>query len=227
MKNLINTITKDVNTKRQNELKAIKGAIEFKKLTYRTDYIISIQKDNKEIYISAILTTLQSEKPIEKQRELLTKKVNKYYDNKLTEQLYKIELVEKAQDFTDCTINVEWARGSMQSMQAQAEMLGIQHIQGSKTGGCGYDKESTAIADVLKQCKPFMKLLYTEKNKLKNIKMENKEIFGYGSGYGLLPYFEGGVGANCLYKICENIGLKFEQIANTKNSNVYKISKGV
>lgn len=89
-------------------------------------------------------------------------------------------------------------------------------IEGSYTGGWGYDKLSSAISEVLNEYLPLKELLYNYKEKYlfenKLLQANNHEIFGYGSGYGILPYFEGGVGVNSYYKIFNTIGLEFKQI---------------
>lgn len=101
----------------------------------------------------------------------------------------------------------------------------IERIEGKYTGGWGYDKLSSAIAEVLNEYLPLKELLYNHKEKYlfenKLIQADNHKIFGYGSGYGILPYFEGGVGVNSYYKIFNTIGLEFKQI----NDTLYTITK--
>lgn len=101
----------------------------------------------------------------------------------------------------------------------------IERIEGNYTGGWGYDKLSSAIAEVLNEYLPLKELLYNHKEKYlfenKLTQANNHEIFGYGSGYGILPYFEGGVGVNSYYKIFNTIGLEFKQLSD----DLYIISK--
>ena len=93
----------------------------------------------------------------------------------------------------------------------------------SRVGGCGYDKESTATSEALNQFNAILKLMYAKKND--NIDMNNHELFGYGSGYGILPSFEGGVGVSTMRNICESIGIKWNDVAHGKNYDVYSITK--
>ena len=92
-------------------------------------------------------------------------------------------------------------------------------IEGSYTGGWGYDKLSSAISEVLNEYLPLKELLYNYKEKYlfenKLTQANNHDIFGYGSGYGILPYFEAGVGVSSYYKIFNSIGLEFKQIDDT------------
>lgn len=100
-----------------------------------------------------------------------------------------------------------------------------ERIEGNFTNGYGYDKESTSISQVLNEYKPLIKMLYSFKNeameKSENLKIDNHDILGYGSGYGILPYFEAGVGTSCYYKILNTIGLELKNI----NDNLYIITR--
>jgi hypothetical protein len=73
--------------------------------------------------------------------------------------------------------------------------------------GCGYCKLSTAVAKVLNENLYLLKKMYLIKDK--NMRKENHNLFGYGSGYNILPNFEGGVGMpsleNILKKLCKKI----------------------
>ena len=90
-------------------------------------------------------------------------------------------------------------------------------------GGCGYDKECTAIAECFNQCNELLRILYNVKENY--VDSNSHELLGYGSGYGLLPYFEGGVGFSCLERILEKFGYKTSQIVSTKNLDAYSIVK--
>jgi hypothetical protein len=92
-------------------------------------------------------------------------------------------------------------------------------------GGCGYDKESTAVANVLNQSNEVLKLLYTLKNKKCNVELKNNDMFSYGAGYGITPSIEGGVGVSCYNRIFNKVGYKFSKVSSGKTFDVYKIEK--
>ncbi len=123
-------------------------------------------------------------------------------------------------------ISVEWKKNRTWGSNPSAEAKicfkngACEYFNSGSIGGCGYDKESTAVARTLNQCNELLKLMYAKKDK--KIKLSNRDIFGYGSGCGILPYFEGGVGVSCYYQIFESLGFKFEKIASRKTFNVYK-----
>jgi hypothetical protein len=55
--------------------------------------------------------------------------------------------------------------------------------------------------------------------------VSNHNLFGYGSGYGLTPSIEGGVGVSCYPGIFDKLGYKFETIASGKTFDVFAITK--
>jgi len=145
----------------------------------------------------------------------------------------KIKAVENAGTLIDVKIQIEWKRSKMWGSNPNAECwygyidnLGYYNsgyvISGS-VGGCGYDKQSTAVANCINQINAIIKPLYELKNK--NIDKDNRQVFGYGSGYGILPSIEGGVGVSCYNEIFNKIGFEFKSTASGKNFDVYTISK--
>lgn len=131
------------------------------------------------------------------------------------QQLERLDSAEKADQLNELTLTITWTRGGVYGSQAQCVLNGAGYIEGERTGGCGYDKESTAVASCVNQCFPFLKLLYQAK--------EDGKKLPYGSGYGILPYFEGGTGISCLESIAETIGKRFECVADGKTFDVYRI----
>lgn len=103
--------------------------------------------------------------------------------------------------------------------------------------GCGYDKESAAIAEALNQCDSVLQLLYTYKenalaagesdeSKAASYGRSNGSIIGYGAGYGAIPYFEGGAGVSCFWSILKKCGFEVRGHHGT-HSDFYTIEKGV
>lgn len=133
-------------------------------------------------------------------------------------RLAKIEAEKNQKPVESIEINILWKKsrmwGSNPLCYGQVNYIdgtcGI--FDGIKASGCGYDKESTVIAEV------FNTYL---KYKLYNIE-ETK-----GQPYGITlrdqyKYFEGGVGTNCYYGVSEAIGGKFQHVASGKSFDVYK-----
>ena len=159
-------------------------------------------------------------------KQKLKKFIEKNIQKRITEKLNKIEKIQNSKDFQEeLLIIIEWKKSKKWGRNPKAYTnFGF---KGATVSGCGYDKRSTALAKGLNSHLPLLKILYIKKEQelQKNNYISNREIFGYGSGYGILPYFEGGVGVNCYITILRKLGYKLKQIINTQNTEVYKVVK--
>lgn len=157
-----------------------------------------------------------------------------------------------AKDFGgDLVISVEWRTSRM--WRANPKAFTNYGFTGSSIGGCGYDKQSTAVAEALNSHLPLIKLMCAKKEEIlkkhkgekhtreyreddgakitrKELKSDHdltREYLGYGSGYSIIPYFEGGVGTGSHESICRNIGLEMRHVSNMKSSDVFIVEKKV
>lgn len=155
--------------------------------------------------------------------------------NELIKQIEYISEIENASDFSgDFIITIEWKKSAMWRSNPMAYTN--YGFTSRSIGGCGYDKQSTATAEALNSHLPILKLLFSKKDSelLDYIKNHpesdikngyNRAVLGYGSGYNILPKFEGGVGVSAHMRILENVGLQMRHIANNRNSDVFLIAK--
>jgi len=168
----------------------------------------------------------------EQYKRYTTNRLEKQYQKALNSKLEQLEFVtETGNIFKDATITVEWTKSRMwgNNPKAHIEYHYIDEdknnrysIVGSESiGGCGYDKESTAIAQALNKINSLMTKMYQAKNDSNS--NSSHEVLGYGAGYGVLPYFEGGVGVSAFYKIFNNLGLEFKSVAHGKTFDVYTV----
>jgi hypothetical protein len=160
----------------------------------------------------------------EKAVELATKRAMKEIDKLEAEKLQQIEWVAQASAPDFINISVEWHKsrtwGSCPKVEARTQGG---YFTGSASG-CGYDKESAAIAQALNQSRSVLKLLYDVKEQ--NIAKSSHDCLGYGSGHGILPYFEqAGVGVGCFRDIFRRLGYKWECTASGKTFDVYAVTK--
>lgn len=160
-------------------------------------------------------------------KDYLISRLEKATTKKIIEADKKLLFNENLSSIEELTINVEWKKSSTwgSNPTAEAYVNGVGRVSSGSIGGCGYDKQSTAVANVLNQVPQFKKLLFEYKNKPKNFKLSNHEIFGYGSGYGVLPSFKGGVGVNCYNQIFNKIGYEFKTVSSGNTFDVYKVVK--
>lgn len=149
----------------------------------------------------------------------------------IAQRLAHLQEVEKAGALGSVTVSIEWKKSRMWGSNPKAEAR-VMDAGGNFAGmyytdnisGCGYDKESTAVAQAVNQSPVFLRALYEYKEQ-HGADKKNHELFGYGSGYGVLPHLEGGVGVSCFPRIMEKIGFDFKNTASGKAFDVYTISK--
>lgn len=159
-------------------------------------------------------------------KEILKNKIIKEYDKRKEKELKRIETIEKSNgEITNISISVNWVKNNTWGYNPHATVVTDSEITEGKASGCGYDKESAAIAEALNKNNNILKLLYTAKNKKMTFKNNNNhDLLGYGSGYGVLPYFEGGVGASSLMNILKKLGYNVTEY-HTEKSDFYTITR--
>ena len=229
IKKVIEQITRE---EEQNELKRIKNAVKTG-FDCWGDYTEVTDKNGEQYRINKKLTYLQQQKPLKEQKEILIKNTQKRYNKILTTYLTKLDAISNADNIKDFSISIEWTTGGSYGSQAKAELRehtenGYKYYEGSKTGGCGYDKRSTATASVLNQSKSILKLILNklEKQPLKTIKQyltnyDCRDFIGYGIYLKGLSFFCGGVGFSSHERILNNLKLKTITCHETKYTNYY------
>ena len=156
---------------------------------------------------------------------------------KQTKEANRINDERNQPEVKEIIISIEWRKsrtwGSNPNAKADVTFkdktagpwgTGFYRADGFTCSGCGYDKESTVIAEI------FNKFL---KSKLWQLPAEALKG-GNGSGdkknapYGIhlyspnRPHFGGGIGTSCYYRIAEYLGATFEHVASGKMFDVYK-----
>lgn len=229
IKKVIEQITRE---EEQNELKRIKNAVKTN-FDCWGDYTEVTDKNGEQYRINKKLTYLQQQKPLKEQKEILIKNTQKRYNKILNNYLTKLDTIANADNIKDFSISIEWTTGGSYGSQSKAELRehtenGYKYYEGSKTGGCGYDKRSTATASVLNQSKPILKLILNklEKQPLKTIKQyltnyDCRDFVGYGIYLKGLSFFCGGVGFSSHQHILHNLGFKTITDHETKYTDYF------
>jgi hypothetical protein len=208
--NLFEAIKKEILKRDTETLKEIETATDLDKW-----YFKSLLPKSKKI---------TDFKDIKEAKEYLIKRLNKETDKKINKEYLNLLDIESAPEFNYFNISVEWKRSQTWGANPRAEGYDYNgRYDSGSIGGCGYDKLSTAVANVLNQSKGLKKLLYIYKNN--NPEAANSEFLGYGAGYGILPRFEGGVGVNCYPDIFKKIGFNFRQTASGKTFDAFEVTK--
>lgn len=160
-------------------------------------------------------------------KEILTNKIVKEYQTRYNKDIKKLETIAQANDdITNINISINWVKSPTWGHNPHATITTNNgDITEGRASGSGYDKESAAIAEALNKNNDILKLLYIAKNKKMTLKNNNShDILGYGSGYGVIPYFEGGVGVSSLMHIFKKLNYNVQEY-HTKTSDFYTITK--
>ena len=221
MKNLIKAIETEQKTRINDFIFAINQLTELKQLdTWQYNDLLPKGKNVKSFTFEALKAYL-----IDRKQKSIYKAIER--------EVSKVKAIENAGTLLEVKISIEWKRSQMWGSNPKAECWATfkdkdgntnsNYVVSGSIGGCGYDKQSTAVAECLNQINAVLKPLYSVKNK--SIDSKNHELLGYGAGYGILPSIEGGVGVSCYPRIFEKIGFKFNTVASGKNYDVYTITK--
>ena len=163
---------------------------------------------------------------LEQQKGKFLKFIEKKRLKQIEEELNLIKSIEEAKDFGgELVLTIEWKKSNMWGMNPK--VFTNYGFEGESIGGCGYCKTSTATAQGLNSHKPILKELFKKEEERLNLKTskDRRNFVGYGSGYGIIPIFEGGVGVSSHETILKNLGLNMRSITETKTTNVYLIKR--
>lgn len=94
-----------------------------------------------------------------------------------------------------------------------------------RASGCGYDKASAAMAEALNACPAIMRRLYAKEEESPD-GVTRREWLGDGSGYGILPAFEGGVGVRTLCDVLTACGFSVDCTQAMDGSYYIRITEG-
>ena len=163
---------------------------------------------------------------LEKVQQIAIKKASKEIEKRTTKKMDQVKnIYATIENMEDINIIVQHKKTSLGYQYKATLATEKTRIDGKYTGGWGYDKLSTALAEVLNQYQPLIKLMYSyiddKMFEEGSLTINNHKVLGYGSGYGILPYFESGVGVSSFYKIFDNLGLKLTEVTD----EFYRITK--
>lgn len=171
----------------------------------------------------------------EKAVEYALKRARREVEKRTDVKLHAIAAAENARDIEYISVSVEWHRSRTWGNNPHAVVITDAGTTSGSASGCGYDKESAAIAEAFNTSPAIMKVLFTlaenaltDGNASKDIGNGNfswADQIGYGSGYSIIPYFEGGVGSSCFWAILEKAGFEKMTYAGGKHYDHYTMFK--
>ena len=132
----------------------------------------------------------------------------------------KIDAKKNQKPVQSIKINIEWSKACNPTCTAWV----VYHDQTgevftARAGGCGYCKESTVLAEIFNNCLAYK--LYEFQDQL--IQLGSNIPYGINLGRNY-PYFAGGVGTSCYYRITEFLGGTFEKVASGKTFDAFKVT---
>jgi len=131
-----------------------------------------------------------------------------------------IDAKKKQKPVKSIKINIEWSKAGNPTCESWVSYEdGTGEVFKARAGGWGYCKESTVIAEIFNNCLAYK--LFELHDQL--IQLGEKKPYGISLGYNY-PYFAGGVGTSCYYRITEFIGGTFEKVASGKTFDAFKLT---
>jgi len=137
---------------------------------------------------------------------------------KEAKELQRIENEKNQKEVKSISISIEWKKSNMWGYNPNAQAR-IYHKDNTcsyvsaKCSGCGYDKESTVIAEIFNAA-----LKYKLHQPLKTEKP-------YGIYLDNHMHFSGGIGVDCYYNISKAIGGTFKKVASGKTFDCYEYNE--
>lgn len=154
-------------------------------------------------------------------RAKMTARFTRQNERNRAERLAKLTRAENAEPLENASISVEWKRSAMWGSNPTAVVIAnydANHATEGRASGCGYDKESAAIATAVNASPSIMRILYEH--------AENGGSFPYSVyTYAGLPYFDGGCGVSCFRNVFAACGYRWEDGAHRKTFDVYTLTR--
>lgn len=168
--------------------------------------------------LAAIRELPSGDKLPEKIIEKITNKRKREINREIEKRFARVHEVEESEAPAAASVVVEWHKNRTWGMNPRARVAAERVATYGSASGCGYDKESAAIASAFNQNPEILKILYDH--------AEAGGTFPYGVDvWAGLPSFAGGCGVSCFYSIFEACGYTFRQVASGEMFDVYEITR--
>ena len=187
---------------------------------------ISAAKSAADFPHSARLTARQAAKPIAEAKKIALAKSRANYDAEIAATRDNFERISTAPELISVDIAVEWRKSSVWGYCPHvtaniSDANGWTRCEGYASG-CGYDKESAAIAKALNQSPAVLKVLAAVYEKA--LRANSRPLYSlvaWTDGVKL----DGGTGVSCYRAIFEAAGYTFDTVGAGRSFTVYRIAK--
>lgn len=171
----------------------------------------------------------------EKALELAAKRAAAQISKSAVKKIERLQLAASAPVLSSVSVSVHWTRNRTWGNNPTAEVYADGYTNGHASG-CGYDKESAAIAEAFNASPAMLRVLYElAENALTGgydprtgatcTGYTWRESIGYASGYDVLPYYEGGCGSSCFWAILEKAGFRVNHAGWGKRFDVWTLDR--
>ena len=182
--------------------------------------------------MSAIMKQYKAE-AMEAKRQQLTEAAKdgghgaRWINNRMQKRSAEIDAAAAAGEIESIDIGVEWVKsrtwGSNPTATARIRTTAGYASYKGHASGCGYDKESAAIADALNQSPAMVKALIIASD---GGKLTRGNGFPYGARVGTWgANLSGGVGVESYRTLFEYMGYEWDRVASGKSFDAYTIRK--
>ena len=136
----------------------------------------------------------------------------------MNKRLDKVAAAEAVELPDGVSISVEWKKSRTWSANPHATVYAAFSVTKGRASGCGYDKQSAAIAAAFNANPEVMAIIYAA------VEAGVKPGYSVSDSVGL-PFFDGGCGVSCFYTVFENCGYQFKKTADGRTFDCYSIEK--
>lgn len=168
--------------------------------------------------LEALKSTAPEEKPAADILAKMKAKKAREAARNTARRLEILALAEACELPESISVSVEFTRSRVWGSVPHAAVAAEQRRTTGTASGCGYDKESAAIASAMNQNPEIMRILYDH--------AERGEAFPYSvHTFAGLPSFDGGCGVSCFRSVFEACGYEWRQVGSGKTYNAYTITR--
>ena len=168
--------------------------------------------------LEAIRNTAPEEKPAADILAKMKAKKAREEAKNTSKRLEDLALAESCKLPESFNISVEFTSSRTWGSIPHATVTAEQRRTFGTASGCGYDKESAAIASAMNENPEIMRILYDH--------AERGDGFPYSvHTFAGLPSFDGGCGISCFRSVFDACGYECRQVGNGKNFSAYTITR--
>lgn len=149
-------------------------------------------------------------------KQKMLSRFNRGNEKARAEKLEKLARAEAVALPRSVSVSVEWHKSYMLGYNPAAQVRAWNTVTTGTASGCGYDKESAAIAGAMNSNPEIMRILYEH--------AEKGLSFAYSvHTFAGLPAFDGGCGVSCFRSVFDGCGYEWRDVAHGKSYDVYTL----